>query len=83
MAKYTAKAKERVSKYGITYLSYKINKRIVCEIEYPNEFAEGYRMHGNGFCYDLHPTIEKPKQSAEEYLKRVYDAFGGVEIIYL
>ena len=80
--KYKAIAKEMVDRNGFKKLVYKVNKKIVCYISFPNAFADGFRMHGKGFCYDLHPTIDKPKQSAESFLNRLYCAFGGVEIVY-
>ena len=82
MAKYTAIAKERVNGCGIKSLTYKVNRKIICEVVFPNEFADGFRMCGNGFCYDLHPTIETPKRSAESYLNRLYSPFGGIDIVY-
>ena len=80
--KYRAIAKECTDKYGFKKLVYKVNRKTICYISFPNEFAEGFRMCGNGFCYDLHPTIDKPKKSAEDFLNRLYGAFGGVVIDY-
>lgn len=77
------KAKERTNANGFKYLSYKQGNKILCEICFPNEFADGFRLTGCGWCYDLHPTIDKPKASAESYLNRIFSAFGGCTIVYL
>ena len=83
MSKKVCKAKERVNRNGFRFLSYKVDRKIVVEVSFPNEYSNGFRCCGNGWCYDLHPTIEKPKQSAEDFLNRYYSYCGGVEIIYL
>ena len=80
--KYRAIAKECTDKKKKKKLVYKVNRKTICYVSFPNEFSNGFRMHGNGFCYDLHHTIDKPKKSAEEFITRLYGAFGGVEIIY-
>lgn len=77
------KVKESVDKYGFKRLVYKEGLKEMLYIYFPNQFSDGFRLSGRGWCYNLHTDIEKPKQQAETYLKNYYSIFGGCEIIYL
>lgn len=78
----TAVAKERTTKYGFKYLTYKVDRKIVVEIAYPNEFTPGFRTQGRGWCHGIHSTIETCKADAEAFLRGFYSIFGGIDIIY-
>ena len=72
------KAKEQTDKLGITYLIYKDGRKEVARITYPiNGILNGYRASVNtsrsgGVSWGIHPDIETPKATAEEYITNVY-----------
>ena len=78
-------AKEVTNKLGLTSLIYKEGRREVANIAYPAPakyqdipgILKGYRASvnltsANGFCWDVHDTIDTPKKTVEEYLNKVY-----------
>ena len=76
------KAKEQKSKFGRTYLIYKNGRKEVARISYPMEGTkEGYCASVNtsrtgGITWGTHPTIEKPKATAEEFILNVYSIYN-------
>lgn len=82
MAK-TIKVKESVNRNGFRRLVYKEGRKEILYVYYPNQYADGYRLHGRGWCYSLYEDIETPKRQAEEFLNNYYSIFGGCEIVYL
>lgn len=77
-----AKAKETTDKYGLKYLAYKVDRKTIIQIEYPNEYTNGYRVVGRGWCHGLHSKINECIKDAESYLNNYFSVLGGVEIVY-
>lgn len=78
----TIHARERYDKYGIRYLTYRINRKRITEIQFPVDtlsLKPIYRCIIGGCCFD-YDCLQKAISRTEKYLNLIY--FGNIEIKY-
>lgn len=78
----TIHARERYDNYGIRYLTYRVNRKRITEIQFPVDtlsLKPIYRCIIGGCCFDYN-SMQDAIKNTERYLSRIY--FGGIEIKY-